>query len=50
MPVAGYAYADELALTDGMAQANSPSLPLPTSFDGYKSKSRLNVSGQQFSF
>ena len=43
------AIADELALTDGMAQANPPSLPLPTSFDGYKSKSRLNVSPEESS-
>ena len=43
------AIADELALTDGMAQANPPSLPLPTSFDGYKSKLRLNVSPEESS-
>ena len=63
MPAAGYAYADELALTDEWHRlilllyplsaecypctalgTQHSSSSLPTSFDGYKSKSRLNVS------
>ncbi|BBD70368.1 hypothetical protein NIES4072_67340 [Nostoc commune NIES-4072] len=36
-------------LTSAFFTANSPSLALPTSFDDYKSKSRLNVSPEESS-
>ncbi|MEH2033855.1 MAG: hypothetical protein V7K67_30300 [Nostoc sp.] len=40
---------NKCAISLSTFKANSPSLPLPTSFDGYKSKSRLNVSTSESS-